>query len=85
MDRTFFDYMKLDFEGAWAITKRLLDNAKVVKGIVTVLWHNTHVLGDYLKFYKKILKYGQNEGAWMISGEEICGWWKRSGQILRAS
>lgn len=82
MDRTLFDYMKLDLDGAWAITKKLLDNTKRARGVATVLWHNTYMIGDYLRFYKKILKYGSIEGAWMTSGEEICDWWKRSGLNL---
>lgn len=77
MDCTLFDYMKLDFEGAWTITKQILDNAKRARGIVTVLWHNTHMVGDFLRFYKKILEYGSVEKAWMTGCEEIGDWWKK--------
>lgn len=33
--------------------------------------------GDYLEFYKKILQYCAQKGAWMTSGAQICNWWKK--------
>ena len=73
MDCTLFDYMKLDMEGAWKITKLLIDTVERYNGVITILWHNTYMAGENLKFYEKILKYCYEEGAWMTSGEEI---WK---------
>jgi len=71
MDGTLFDYMRLDLEGAWKITKTLIDTVERCNGVITVLWHNTHMVGENLKFYEKILKYCYEKGAWMTSGEEI--------------
>ena len=77
MDGTLFDYMRLDFEGAWKITKMLIDTVERHNGVITVLWHNTYMAGERLKFYEKILKYCYEKGAWMTSGEEICEWWNK--------
>ena len=71
MDCTLFDYMKLDMKGAWEITKLLIDTVEKYKGVITILWHNTYMVGDNLMFYEKILKYCYEKGAWMSSGEEI--------------
>ncbi len=74
MDCTLFDYMKLDMEGAWEITKLLIDTVEKYNGVITILWHNTHLVGENLRFYEKILKYCYEKGGWMTSGEEILKW-----------
>ena len=72
MDRTFSrDYMRLDFEGAWKLTKLLINRVEQYNGVITILWHNNFMTGEYLKFYEKILKYCSDKNAWMTSGEEI--------------
>ena len=77
MDRTLFDYMQLDMEGAWEITKLLIDRVEKYNGVLTILWHNTYMVGENLKFYEKILKYCYEKDAWMTSGEEIWKWWNK--------
>ncbi len=72
MDCTLFDYMKFDMEGAWNITKLLIDKVENYNGSITILWHNTYMIGGNLKLYEKILQYCHRKGAWMTSGEEIC-------------
>ncbi len=71
MDCTFYDYMRLDIKGAWDITKSLIDTVEKYNGVITILWHNTYMFGENLKFYEKILKYCSEKGAWITSGEEI--------------
>ncbi len=71
MDRTLFDFMKLDMIGRWKITKLLIDTVEKNNGIITILWHNTFMIDENLRFYEKILKYCHEKGAWMTSGEEI--------------
>ena len=71
MDGTFFDYMKLGCGEAWQLTKKLMDKTAKLKGVITILWHNTHMTGERLKLYEKILSYGKERNAWMTSGEEI--------------
>lgn len=72
MDRTLLkDYMRLNFEKAWKLTKQLIDSVERYNGVITILWHNNSMDGDYLKFYEKTLKYCSDKNAWMTSGEEI--------------
>jgi peptidoglycan/xylan/chitin deacetylase (PgdA/CDA1 family) len=71
MDRTLFDYMKLDMKGRWDITKLLIDTVEKNNGVITILWHNTFMIDENLRFYEKILKYCHEKRAWMTSGEEI--------------
>lgn len=71
MDCTFYDYMRLDVKGAWDITKSLIDTVEKNNGVITILWHNTYMIGENLRFYEKILKYCSEKGAWITSGEEI--------------
>jgi peptidoglycan/xylan/chitin deacetylase (PgdA/CDA1 family) len=75
MDRTLLDYMRLDFDKAWDVTKMLIDIVEKHNGIITILWHNTYMVDDKLKFYEQILKYCYEKKAWMTSGEEIWKWW----------
>jgi len=76
MDGSLFGYMKLDVTEAWEMTKRLIDKTQMCQGVLTVLWHNTHMRGDMLEFYKKLLQYCYEKGAWMTSGQEIARWWR---------
>ena len=77
MDGTLFDYMKLGMEGAWEVTKTLIDIVEKYNGVITILWHNDYMIDDKLKLYEKILKYCYEKGAWMTSGEEIWRWWDK--------
>jgi peptidoglycan/xylan/chitin deacetylase (PgdA/CDA1 family) len=77
MDCTLFDYMKLDLNGAWEITKMLIDTVEKHKGIITILWHNTYMVGEMQKFYEQILMYCYEKNAWMTSGDEIWKWWNK--------
>ncbi|WP_310742498.1 polysaccharide deacetylase family protein [Methanococcoides orientis] len=75
MDCTLLrDYMRLDFKSSWNLTKQLIDTVAKYNGVITILWHNTYMLDEYLEFYEKILKYCYEKDAWMTSGKEICEW-----------
>jgi peptidoglycan/xylan/chitin deacetylase (PgdA/CDA1 family) len=74
MDSTLFDYMRLDLESAWKITKRLIDVVERHSGVLTILWHNTYLVETYLKLYERILSYCRDKNAWMTSGAEIVSW-----------
>jgi peptidoglycan/xylan/chitin deacetylase (PgdA/CDA1 family) len=79
MDDTLFNgYMRLDPDGAWSVTRHLIDAVAGCQGVITLLWHNTSLAGDQRKFYEKILNYCAAKNAWMTSGEQISGWWKRN-------
>jgi hypothetical protein len=76
MDCTLFgNYMRLDYKKAWELTKQLIDTVENYNGVITILWHNTFMQDDNLRFYEKILKYCYDKNAWMTSGEETCNWW----------
>jgi len=79
MDQTLLSYMRLNTEQAWTQTERLLDAVERHNGVLTILWHNTFMTGTSLQFYRKILKYGHEKGAWMTSCKEIEAWWQKSG------
>ncbi|HNX39109.1 MAG TPA: polysaccharide deacetylase family protein [Methanothrix sp.] len=74
MDGTLFDYMSLDAAGAWEIARQIIDTAESLGGVITILWHNTFMLGDKLKFYRKILDYCQEKNAWMTSCDDLFRW-----------
>lgn len=58
-------YMRLGPEMAWNTCKRLIDTVEKNNGVLSVLWHNTYMDGDNLKFYIKILDYCSDKGAWI--------------------
>lgn len=79
MDSTLFnDYMRLDSNKSWELTKQLIDTVEKYNGVITILWHNTYMHDENLKFYEKILKYCYDKNAWITSGEEICNWWNEN-------
>jgi peptidoglycan/xylan/chitin deacetylase (PgdA/CDA1 family) len=75
------DYMRLDSDSAWEITRRLINAVADCHGVITLVWHNKSYIGEQKKFYEKILKYCAEKGAWMTSGEQISRWWKDNVQI----
>ncbi len=79
MDRTLLQNMRLSPKQAWDEMERLLTTVEQHHGVITVLWHNEHMIDDSLRFYKKILEYGRSRGAWMTSGRDIAAWWEKNG------
>jgi peptidoglycan/xylan/chitin deacetylase (PgdA/CDA1 family) len=77
MDGTLFEYMSLDVAGAWQITRRLIDTVEKLGGVITILWHNTSMLGENIKYYRKILDYCQEKNAWMTSCDDLYEWYDR--------
>lgn len=71
MDGTFDEYMKTDMNTSWTISKKLIDTVQKHGGVLTVVWHNSFMINDWLHLYEKILKYSREKGAWIASGEEI--------------
>jgi peptidoglycan/xylan/chitin deacetylase (PgdA/CDA1 family) len=82
MDRTLLLHMRLSPEQAWDQMERLLNTTEQHHGVITVLWHNEFMTDASFQFYRKILEYGRDRGAWMTGGREITAWWKKNG--LRA-
>ncbi|WP_292365246.1 polysaccharide deacetylase family protein [Methanoculleus sp. UBA208] len=79
MDRTLLLHMRLNIEQAWDEMERVLNTVERHHGVITVLWHNEFMIGTSLQFYKKILEYGRDRGAWMTGGREIATWWEKNG------
>lgn len=71
MDGTLFEYMRLDDMTALSLTKTLIDTVEKYRGVITILWHNTYMVGTKLKFYEQILKYCREKNAYMSSCEDI--------------
>jgi len=63
MDGTLDQYMRLDAGRAWEIVRHLIDATERCHGVFTLLWHNTYMVGERLKFYEKILRYCGGKGA----------------------
>jgi peptidoglycan/xylan/chitin deacetylase (PgdA/CDA1 family) len=78
MDRSLSDdYMRLDSDGAWDIACRLINAVEACHGVITLLWHNSSLIGEQKAFYEKLLDYCAKKNAWMTSGEEIASWFSR--------
>ena len=71
-------YMRLDAKMSWEVAKNLIDITEKNGGVFTVLWHNTSMMGDELRLYRKILDYGREKNAWMTSGKEIFEYWDKN-------
>jgi peptidoglycan/xylan/chitin deacetylase (PgdA/CDA1 family) len=81
-DTTLFDYMRLDWDEAWDITRNLINKTEKKCGVITFLWHNTTFVSDiHVKFYKKILEFCKTKNAWMTNAEEITAFWRDNVQI----
>lgn len=74
MDRTLEVYMRLGCRQSWDLITQLIDTVERCRGVITLLWHNTSLDEDGMKFYEKILRYCKEKGAWMTGGEEIITW-----------
>jgi peptidoglycan/xylan/chitin deacetylase (PgdA/CDA1 family) len=82
MDDSLFDnYMRLNPDQAWDITRHLIDTVARYHGVITLLWHNYSFITEHGKFYEKILQYCAEKDAWMTSGETISSWWKHNIKI----
>lgn len=81
MDCTLDCYMKLDMINSWEVIAQLIDTVIKQNGVLTILWHNTYMVGEKLGLYKKILQYCYERNAWMTSGAEICRWWYKNNYV----
>lgn len=71
MDSALFNRMNLDQKTGLDLVKKLVDAVAQNRGVFTLLWHNTFMVGEMKKVYEDILSYCAEKGAWMTSGEEI--------------
>jgi peptidoglycan/xylan/chitin deacetylase (PgdA/CDA1 family) len=71
MDRTLERYMKLEPKDAWEKIKLVIDASERYGGVITIIWHNLFMWGEWGRLYEKILNYGLERGAWMDGCAEI--------------
>lgn len=71
MDCTLDTYMRLGPRQSWDLVKHLINNVERCHGVVTLLWHNTYLNEEGMKFYEKMLRYCREKGAWMTNGKSI--------------
>ena len=78
MDFTIDRYMQIKSDYIWPTLEMIIKEVKACKGVLTILWHNTYLDGEYKRLYKKILSYCRNQKAWITSAENIAKWWKEN-------
>lgn len=71
-------YMRLVGENKWEFIKGLIDRVAACHGVFTLLWHNTYMERENLKFYKKILQYCNERKAWLTNANEIVNFGKKN-------
>jgi peptidoglycan/xylan/chitin deacetylase (PgdA/CDA1 family) len=71
MDCTLFEYMKCNIQQAQEKMRLLIDIVEKYNGVLTILWHNTYMLDDYMKLYENILKYSYDKNAWITNAYDI--------------
>lgn len=70
--------LRLNSEMAFNYTVLLAERVKNVGGVLTLLWHPNQIANsEYVKIYKKNLKYLENQNCWMTTVAEIGDWWTR--------
>jgi peptidoglycan/xylan/chitin deacetylase (PgdA/CDA1 family) len=71
MDRSLESYYKLGPSEAWAKIKSVIDASVRYGGVVTLIWHNVFMWGEWGKLYEKILRYGNERKGLMTNCSEI--------------
>jgi peptidoglycan/xylan/chitin deacetylase (PgdA/CDA1 family) len=78
-DTTFIKYMNADAREAFEWIKLLTRKVEKVKGVITLLWHNTTfdelVYGEYARMYRGLLRYFKARGAWLTNCGELYDYW----------
>jgi len=69
-------YMRLEAKSKLEHIKMLIDRIEACHGVFTLLWHNTHMTGQNLELYERILQHCNERKAWMRSGNAIAQFWK---------
>jgi peptidoglycan/xylan/chitin deacetylase (PgdA/CDA1 family) len=68
--------LRLNWEMAFNYIVLLAERVKDVGGVLTLLWHPNQITNsEYVKIYKKTLKYLEDQNCWMTTVVEIGDWW----------
>lgn len=77
MDVSFFKYLNLNLQSAIELFNKIYVDVKKINGVLTVLWHNNCLQGEYGKLYKHILDVVCNDDElWITTSAEAAAWWK---------
>ncbi len=76
MDVTLWGYMRLTPTEQLNLCKNLIDKVAAIHGVVTIVWHNTHMLGAEGALYEAIIKYAAEKGAWLTTAQDIVTHWQ---------
>jgi peptidoglycan/xylan/chitin deacetylase (PgdA/CDA1 family) len=77
MDTTLLQKNK---EEAWKEIAEIIDAVEKQGGLLTILFHhsafNEKDYPGYTDIYKRIINACMQKNAWIVTGKEICTWWK---------
>lgn len=75
MDITLFEWLNYAKEGAWIVTKNLIDTIERYEGMITLSWHNNSFEDeDKTEIYKRCLEYLKSRDTWFATAREISEW-----------
>jgi peptidoglycan/xylan/chitin deacetylase (PgdA/CDA1 family) len=76
MDVSFFKYMNLNLDQSIEAYQKVVNEVKNVEGVISILWHNNNMSGDYKLLYDYILKdLTSNNDVWFCTHEEFAEHW----------
>jgi len=81
MDSSLIKYMNLNWEIAFQMVKKLIDDIEEINGVFTILWHNQMYTGENRAFIKRVLDYLKKKDPWMPTSIELVAHYKTSGYL----
>jgi hypothetical protein len=79
MDACLFVNMKLSIKSAFQLCEELIEKVEKVSGVITILWHNNYMSGEYKLFYEGLLNLLNKKNAWMTSTKTLVEYWSKKG------
>lgn len=77
MDVSFFKYMGLTLESSLKLFQKIHEDVKKNGGVLSIVWHNNHLNGEYGILYDCIIKeIVKAEEAWVTTSLELATWWR---------
>jgi hypothetical protein len=72
--------------GIWSECIRLINVVQSYGGVLTLLWHHAvfdkHEYPGWAEEYEHILKFCQNQNAWITNGRSIYKWWSKRNSLM---
>jgi peptidoglycan/xylan/chitin deacetylase (PgdA/CDA1 family) len=81
-DIALFEVQGMTADVALSTCRRMLDDARRLGGLVTVLWHN-NLFPDDPRFgvYEGLLRVAKDQGAWLCNLREVHEWWTAKARV----